>query len=421
MKNKTNWLSAVSAVLAGVLILCLVLGMIPTPASAASSSEIKNQIEELEKKREELNEKIDELQDKKDVNASEIREILEQKNLIDQQIGLLYIQIDNLNAQIAAYNVLIADKQEELDAAQKRLDDLTELNRERIRVMEKNGKMSYWSVLAEANSFFELLDRLHMVQEIAEADSRRLKEMKQAAQDVETAQRELIEEREALKVVKEQQEAVQVELESKSEESQNLLSQLLARGQEYDVLLEELEQEQDAYLEEIAQKEEEYDDAKYSEYMATATKPTQPTGEGNGGSEVIDPSGLTWLVPCDYTVITSPFGMRKDPFTGEPKMHKGVDLWCPDMYGNPIYATRGGYVSLAGWYGSGGNTVILQHEGGYKSLYMHMSYFIVDEGDYVAAGQIIGYVGDSGGVTGTHLHFEIRKDGSPVNPMEYIG
>ncbi len=421
MDKRRKLVSIVAGILAGILILSLILGLIPPTVRAASSSEIKDQLEELEKEQEELQNQIDDLKDQQDANVTEIRAIMEQKNIIDQQVGLLYTQINNLNEQIATYNVLIADKQEELDAAQKRLDDLTELNKERIRAMEKNGKMSYWSVLAEANTFFELLDRLHMVQEIAEADSRRLKEMKQAAQDVEDAQAVLLVEREAMRATKAELDVTQGQLEIKSQQAQDLLSQLIAKGAEFDALMSELENEQKEFSDQIAEKQEEYDDAKYSEHMATATKPTFPSGGGNAGEEVVDPSGLTWLVPVNYTRVTSPFGPRTHPITGEPnKMHNGVDLWAPNIYGQPIYATRGGYVSLAGWYGSGGWTVKIQHDSMFISIYMHMTHFVVNEGDYVAAGQIIGYVGSTGGSTGPHLHFEIRKNGIAVNPMEYI-
>ncbi len=420
MDRRKKLVSIVAGILAGILIFSLILSLIPASVRAATSSEIKDQIEELEKEQEELDKKIEDLQGKQDANASEIRAIMEQKNLIDQQVGLLYTQINNLNEQIAAYNVLIADKQEELDAAQKRLDDLTDLNRERIRAMEENGQLTYWSVLVEANSFFELLDRLYMVQEIAEADSRRLKEMKQAAKDVEDAQAVLLVERESLGNTKTELDATQVKLEEKSQQAQDLLNTLIAKGAEFDALMSELEDEQKNFSDQIAAKQEEYDDAKYSEHMATATKPTFSSG-GNAGEEVVDPSGLTWLVPVNYTRVTSAFGPRTHPITGEPnKMHNGVDLWAPNIYGQPIYATRGGYVSLAGWYGSGGWTVKIQHDSVYISIYMHMTHFVVNEGDYVAAGQIIGYVGSTGGSTGPHLHFEIRKNGNPVNPMEYI-
>ncbi len=419
MNNKKKLVSILAGIMAGILILSLILSIIPV-ARAASSSEIRDQIEEMEKENEKLEQQIKDLQGQQDANASEIKDIMEQKNLIDQQIGLLYTQINNLNAQIAAYNVLIADKQEELNEAEQKLEELTDKNRERIRAMEENGQLTYWSVLVEANSFFELLNRLSMVQEIAAADSRRLKEMDEAAKEVEAARAELLAEREEMQKAKDEMALIQTELEGKSAVAQQLLSDLIAKGEEFDNLMNELEDEHNDLSDKISDAEEAFDEAKYSEHMATATQPTKPAGGGNGGTEV-DTSGMVWLVPVDYTQISSPFGMRKHPISGEYKHHNGVDLWAPGINGKPIYASRGGYVSLAGWYGSGGWTVKIQHDSVFTSIYMHMTHFIVSEGDYVAAGQIIGYVGTTGGSTGPHLHFEIRQNGAAVNPMNFIG
>ncbi|MBQ8769066.1 MAG: peptidoglycan DD-metalloendopeptidase family protein [Oscillospiraceae bacterium] len=419
MENKRRF-----SVIAGILVCALLLGLatdfLPTNASAASSSAIKEQIEELEKEQAALEDKLDDLRDQQDENVSEIRAIMDQKNVIDQQIGLLHTQISNINEQVAAYTVLIADKQAELDDAEKRLKALNEKHKERIRAMEENGELSYWSVLFEANSFSDFLDRLTMMEEIAAADSRRLKEIREVAEEVAAAKAELVIERDALKVAKEDLAATQAELEEKAAKAQSLLAELIAKGKEFEALMEELEDEQEANADELANKKVEYDEAKYREHMATATQPTKPAGNGNGGTPTKDELGKTWVIPCDYTMVTSPFGWRIHPISGVEKFHNGVDLWCMGIYGKPIYATREGVVSYTGWYGSGGWTVMVDHLDGFKSIYMHMTNFIVSEGDFVMAGQVIGYVGDSGGTTGPHLHFEIRYNGAAVNPMNYI-
>ena len=420
MRKRTR-LSIIAAILAVVLLLGTPLDFIPTDANAASSSAIKEQIEALEKEQAELEKKLDGLRDQQDENASEIRAIMEQKNVIDQQVGLLYTQISNINEQISAYSILIADKQEELDKAEKNLKALNQKYNERIRAMEENGNLSYWSVLFEANSFSDFLDRLAMMDEIAAADSRRLKEIQAAAEEVAEAKAELTIERDALKAAKDDLAEKQAELEKKAEEAQALLDELVAKGKEFDALMEELEEEQEANADALADKKVEYDEAKYREHMATATQPTKPTGSGNGGTPSKDELGKIWVIPCDYTMITSPFGWRIHPIQGVEKFHNGVDLWCAGIYGKPIYATREGVVSYAGWYGSGGWTVMIDHLDGFKSIYMHMTRYVVAEGDFVMAGQVIGYVGSTGGSTGPHLHFEIRYNGAAVNPMNYIG
>ena len=421
MKNKKLWVSLLAGIMAAVMILTLLLQLIPVPAEAASSSEIQNQIDEMEKEQQALQDALDELESKRDANQTEIESMVQQKDIVDQQISLLYEQIDNMNDQIAAYAVMIADKQTELDKAEADLQAMKEKHLERIRALEEDGQLSYWSVLFEASSFFDFLDRLSMVEEIAAADSRRLKEMRKAAEEVEAAKAELLTEREEMKAAKAMLDETQAELEAKSEKAQELLSALIAKGEEFEALMGQLEDEQKEYSDMLADKKAEYDEAKYKEYMATATQPTRPSGGGNGGKPMVDTSGLTWVIPCDYTMVSSAFGWRVHPIEKVEKFHNGVDLWAPGIKGKPIYATREGVVAYSGWYGSGGHTVKIDHLDGFQSIYMHMTNYIVKEGDFVTAGQIIGYVGSTGGSTGPHLHFEIRYDGTPYNPMQFIG
>lgn len=132
-----------------------------------------------------------------------------------------------------------------------------------------------------------------------------------------------------------------------------------------------------------------------------------------------------WGMPCEYTRVTSPFGYRDHPVSGEWKLHTGIDLAAPKD--TPIYASRAGKVLYAGWdTGSGGKYVSIDHGDGYKSQYLHMNSFAVKSGQTVEKGQLIGYVGDTGVTTGFHLHFTIRQFNSetekwvPVDPAEYI-
>ena len=113
------------------------------------------------------------------------------------------------------------------------------------------------------------------------------------------------------------------------------------------------------------------------------------------------------------------FGNRLHPVYGYYRMHNGIDMACAQ--GTPIYASRGGLVEVAVYSSSAGNYVQLNHGDGYRSVYMHMTHYVVKRGQYVEAGQLIGYVGSTGGSTGPHLHFEIRYDGTPYNPMQFIG
>ncbi len=432
MKNKRKLLVSILAiVMAFAMGFGWMTDMIPT-ASAASSSEIKKQITQMKKEREELKKQMEEIKKQYEMNEDEIANIVSQKNIIDQEISLLYAQIDNINEQIAAFNLLIADKQDELDEAENRHQELLTKNKERIRAMEEEGSLSYWAVLFQANSFSDLLDRLNMVEEIAASDQRRLKELDAAAKEVALAHQELEAEKLELEGTKAELDAAQSELDVKREEADELLLQLIAKSEELEELHEGFEMEDESLMEEIAQKEKEYNEAKHQEwlaYMATyttvppATTAPPSTGSGNGSGNGSNTGGntgsnATWLRPCSYIMVTSPFGPRKSPTAGASSYHQGIDLGAPE--GTPIYATRTGRVTIASYSNSAGNYVSINHGDGFSSIYMHMLRSVVSSGQAVSAGQLIGYVGSTGISTGPHLHFGISKNGVYVNPAAYI-
>ena len=391
---------------------------LPTKVDALSSDEIQAQIEELEEQNEQIQSQIDDLEQQKQDNYSEMEEIVRQKSNIDEQIALLNAQIMVTEEQISAYSVLISDKQAEFDEAQARFTELNEKNRERIRAMEENGAVSYWSVLFKANSFSDFLDRLNMIQEIAAADSRRLKEMNQAALELSEAREELVMQKDALEQTKVGLDATKLELDEKRQESNSLLSELVAKGEEYQQLLDEGEALLEEKLLELAQKEVEYTEALQREWEA-AHPSTEPEYEYSGSVDAPVSSG-DWIVPCSYVYVSSPFNPnRMHPILGYARPHNGIDLAA--NLGNPVYATRSGTVTVADYEGGGaGNYVFINHGDGFSSVYMHMDYYVVSVGDYVSAGEVIGYVGTTGLSEGPHLHFGIAYNGSYVNPASYI-
>lgn len=120
-------------------------------------------------------------------------------------------------------------------------------------------------------------------------------------------------------------------------------------------------------------------------------------------------------LPIAGARLTSGMGMRIHPVLGGYRAHQGIDLAAP--VGTPVVATSDGFVSRAGWFGSYGLFVSLEHNGGTQSRYGHMSQLNVAPGQNVKAGEIIGYVGSTGRSTGPHLHYELRIGGQPVNPL----
>ena len=128
---------------------------------------------------------------------------------------------------------------------------------------------------------------------------------------------------------------------------------------------------------------------------------------------------FAWPLPQSFT-ITSQFGYRTDPFTGEISYHSGTDIAAP--YGTPVLAAAGGTVTVANatdpWGGSYGYYVKIQHDGTFDTLYAHCSSICVTPGQQVQQGEVIGYVGSTGNSTGNHLHFEVWEDGQRQNAMD---
>ena len=417
MKNKKILVSILAGIMAAVMILSLLAGIIPM-VSAASSSELLAELNALKAEQKQNQEQIDRLSGELDENMTEIQRIVAQKDAIDREITLLYRQIDNINEQIALYSQLIADKQDELDAARARYEELKRKNIERIRAMEENGKISYWSVLFEANSFADLLDRLQMVEEIASADRQRLAEMREAALAVEEAQAALSAQKAEMEQTRVLLDEAQKDLEHKRQEADALLAELNAQGDLLQDLL-ELQHDADEKLQsQIAKTEKEYTDAlrKEEEEKRKEEQAQQKPQQQKPSSTVTD--GIKWTMPCSYVRLSSPYGYRTHPIDGQWKFHSGVDLAGPE--GTPIVATRDGTVTAAAYHSGNGNYVTINHGDGFSSSYLHMTRSVVSVGQKVTAGQLIGYMGNTGYSKGSHLHFTIYYNGATVNPADYL-
>lgn len=172
-----------------------------------------------------------------------------------------------------------------------------------------------------------------------------------------------------------------------------------------------------------------------NEYLALMSEPENKNlwaellgGFVSGGGEIMDPNTdwegigiFQWPLPQSYT-ITSLFGYREDPFTGEISYHGGTDIAAPG--GTPILAAADGTVSIANgtdsWGGSYGYHVKIGHADSFETLYAHCSSICVTEGQQVKQGEVIAYVGTTGSSTGNHLHFEVRQDGERVNALGFF-
>ena len=431
MKRKTM-VSILAGALALFMILGLVLSILPASVFAASSSAIKDELAELEAEAERIQQEKADLAQQQAQNTAETEDIVTRKMEIDQEIKLIHDEMNNINAQMQTYNQLIAEKQMELDDAQARQDQLNQQYKERIRAMEENGRISYWSVLIRARSFSESLGNVSLMADIARADQAMLDELNAVAQEIQTAQAELAEEKAGLDAQRTALSESQAELDAKSAEATQILDELNDKTAELQAYYAEYEEKESELSASIAQKEQEYTEALQAEEEARREEEAAANnnnnsgssgGNGNAGSEGGSSSGGAsssgWLYPLPYRVsITDAYGWRINPISGQRSFHHGTDFAAGS--GTAIYASRSGTVTDAGYDDVYGYSVTINHGDGYSSLYAHMTHFVVSSGDYVTQGQVIGYVGSTGWSTGPHLHFSIYYNGSSVNPMNYV-
>ena len=393
-----------------VLAAALVLSCVPIQAGASEKTDkIEDELGSLKSENADIQAEIDAVRQQYTAASNQIQDLVNRKNAVDQEIALLHSQILNINQQVIAYGQLIADAQDDMDEESQRLDELNEKHKARIRAMEEGGTVSYWEVLFQASSFTDFLDRMAMIEEIAQSDQRRLEEIQQAADDLSSTQAKMQQELRSLAEAQQTLADSESLLAEKRTESDGLLRSLAAQKEEFELLLDDSEAKQDALMKEIAQKEKELANAQYEEKLAKLALQGQNP-----------PSNATWITPVSGYTITSAFGMRIHPVYKYALMHNGIDMACPQ--GTPIYATRAGTVTTASYQAGGaGYYVSINHGDGFSSIYMHMTNYVVSSGQSVAAGQLIGYVGSTGVSTGPHLHFGVSYAGTYVNPKAYIG
>ncbi|MBO2526890.1 MAG: hypothetical protein CW335_01735 [Clostridiales bacterium] len=407
------------SLIAGLLVLSFIAGFVVMAVNAKTSAEIQAEIDELEGKSDELEEQRSALESQIAENESRTLNVVEQKAQVDQEIELTRLEIENVTEQVHQYNMLISEKQAELDELQGRQDELFERYKLRMRAMQERGEVSFWSVLLDAESFADMLNCRAMIEEIAKTDQRMMDEMRQLAAEVISAKEDLAAQKIILEGKKAELTEAQQTLDEKRAESDQLLSELVADKIELVKLDEEYEAQLTALTDEIADLEAEKTAALQREWEAA--HPPQPTPDNPNPAPVYPSSGEGFMFPLDYSgyaCVTSSYGYRVHPITGNYTMHNGVDLAANQ--GTAIYATKSGYVTTATYNYAYGNYVTINHMDGFSSLYGHMTYFVVNDGDFVSQGQVIGYVGSTGYSTGPHLHFTVYYNGDTVNPMNYI-
>lgn len=440
MKNQKLFVRILCVVLSALMVLSILMMVIPVRAVSQS------EIDALQEKRQVLEQKLSEQSEVINALNANSALIIDRKAALDLQISLNRENISLMEEQIAAYDQLIREKEDELDLARTAEEEQAALFRSRIRAMEEGGNVSYYSYLFDAENIADLLGRLGDINDIMHYDQQLETELRQARAEVEELKREF-------EQIQLEQSAVHGELDEKKQQLDaqvkaacSLIANLDSQSKDAAKELEAIEAaEKQAYQEEqrameayaaeqraaklaaeqAAQRAAQEAAAREAAAQQAAQSTTQGSSESTGyagtyestygGASAAATGDFIW--PVDSTYITSNYGYRSAPTAGASSYHQAVDIGAPE--GSPIYAVADGQVIVASSNGGLGNYVSIAHDGDTSTRYSHMTNYIVEPGQYVTQGQIIGYVGCTGIATGDHLDFAVTQNGESVDPLQF--
>lgn len=407
--NKRKIRAAVALCLSVLLMGTAVSEAFPVPAYAVTQS----QIDELKAQRNVIRAQRQEKQAIVEALEAEKADVVAQKQAMDERNMYTLQQIQLNNQEIELYDEMIAEKAAELEEAQRLENEQLERYRARVRAMEENGGYNILAIISKSDSFSDMLTAMDDVGEIMESD-RQLEDAYIAAREnTESVKADCEDTRSELEELKAQLKAEQEELEKDIEEAiqiiLNLENDLENRQAEYDAIM-AAEDAANATIDKLVAELE-------AQRAAEAAAAAAAAGGSGGGGSANASGSFMWPV-ASYVYVSSRFGLRVHPITGQKKSHTGIDI--ASNQGTAVYASDGGSVTLAGWNGGYGNCIMIDHGNGYVTLYGHLSSISVSVGQTVSQGTTIGAVGSTGNSTGPHLHFEVLKNGTRIDPEQFF-
>ncbi|WP_135552314.1 murein hydrolase activator EnvC family protein [Paenibacillus cymbidii] len=386
---------------------------LPDRGMARSSVEIQKQIDATKKKEAENAKK----QQEADQLAASLKKQQEQEATnLDALRADMKVQgdkVNDLNTQIIGVNQTLVATGQQLDEAEDRVDSRDKLLKSRVRLMYMNGSVSYLDVILSAKSFADFIDRFTQLGTIVGSDKTILEANKQDRDLIVVKKAEVEKQLAQLQTLYAQAQEAQATLQAQEKRKQVLIASLDKQVKTEESISDEAEAQIVALAKQRQALNDEMKAAQAAENRAKAAAQAAQTPAFKGGK-------FGWPLAING-IISDPYGYRIDPIAKVRKLHKGVDIAAPN--GTAILAAEAGTVLIASWTNGYGNTVVLDHGGGYWTWYGHIreNGIKVDEGDTVKKGQKIAEVGSTGDSTGNHLHFEVRINGEATDPMPYLG
>lgn len=390
------------------MLAALVVGSLAPAAVSLTSGEAQDELARTRRQLQEMRARITE--------AAALKAGLDvQVGALDTRLGGLESQLAETGRQIATVEGRLAAARArlerlraelratrlELKAAEQRLERQQTAFERRIVSLYKTRDLTYLDVLVQSSSFDQLVSAWRVVHDVVGGENDLLGEL--------DAARAAVAEKQAALAGKQEQ---AVSAASDLEKERAALAALEAAQREQRDAADAARQEKGATLAAVTAdlaELERREDALLAQSQALAAIINGNSGSGDGTGSMIWPVNGT---------VTSGYGYRVHPILGRRILHTGIDIAASS--GTAIWAADGGRVVYATWVDGYGNTVAIDHGGGIATLYAHQSSMAVSYGQSVKKGQVVGYVGSTGYSTGPHLHFEVRVNGTPVDPMGYL-
>jgi murein DD-endopeptidase MepM/ murein hydrolase activator NlpD len=404
MKSPKN-LAPIKGLRAGLALAGLCCAVALSPAGGAIAQNLQSQ---LDSKRGQLGQ----VSEREGVLSSELARYSARVRQVAGEVAALRNREAIVRERLEEVKVRLKEERHRLEILRQRLSRSMKVLGDRLVGIYKSDEPDALTVILNSDGFADLLERYEYLRRIEEQDAaivsrvRTLRdETREAVERIKATRNEIAARKAELERTRAQLEAREAQLASARNRKRSALSEVRSTQQRLEGQIEGLEDQIQAQLARAAAEAAAAAEAEAEAEAAPAPAESLPAGPVPGGESS---AGFIWPVNGP---VTSPFGMRWG------RLHAGIDISAPA--GTPIRAVKGGTIAFAAPMGGYGNYTCINHSGGVSSCYAHLSSYAVTSGS-VSQGQVIGSVGCTGSCFGDHLHFEIRINGSPVDPLGYL-
>jgi len=379
-----NQISKRGRIFAAIITSCMLLAGTIIPSFAG---ELDNLISEQRRKQQEMT------QTQKQINTEKKKEkaVLQELSNLDKSIDQVENDLDMLRTKIKEVSEQVNQVRMDLEDAEERLGERTAVLNVRVKDIYMNGQVSYLEVLISANSFSDFVTRFEFLSRIVKQDTELVNNIQAERRDISNKKADLEIKLSEVRDLETKKSTQQSSLESIKGDREEKLDLIKSTQEALKDALDEMEKESKALDELIRRK--------------SANSKAKGTGQ------------LIWPLP-GYSRISSEYGWRMHPILKTRRFHDGIDIPAPS--GTGVKSADSGTVIYVGWQNGYGKVVIVDHGAGITTMYAHLSSQLVSDGQEITKGETIGKVGSTGWSTGPHLHFTVRKDGSPVSPHSYL-